>query len=71
MPMQQDTPRAQFKRPSAAVKALGVSSSTLRRWAEQGRIRHVRLDTGEYRYDVDEYMRWNQPKARTRTGRPR
>jgi len=34
----------------AAVR-LGVSDETVRRWAETGKLRHVRLPSGRLRFD--------------------
>lgn len=50
------TPRANFKRPKVAANMIGVSVSTLRRWAKEGRIIHFQLETGEFRFNVDEYL---------------
>ena len=39
---------------------LGVSASTLRRWAYQGKIRYVRLPSGKLRYyksDIERILR--------------
>lgn len=35
----------------AAAKRLGVSGETLRRWADERKIRHVRLPSGQLRFD--------------------
>lgn len=35
---------------SAAAEILGVSDETLRRWAEEKKIRHVRLPSGQLRF---------------------
>lgn len=35
-----------------AAEFLGVSPETLRRWAEERKIRHVRLPGGQLRFDV-------------------
>jgi excisionase family DNA binding protein len=43
----------------AAAKYLGVSDETLRRWAEDKKIRHVRLPSGQFRFrrtDLDEVL---------------
>lgn len=34
-----------------AARRLGVSDETLRRWAEDRKIRHVRLPSGQLRFD--------------------
>ncbi len=44
-----------------AVKRLGVCAHTLRRWADAGRIPHIRTPTGQRRYDVDAYLRGDTP----------
>jgi len=36
--------------PKIVKKMLGVASSTLRRWAKEGKIRYVRLPSGRLRY---------------------
>jgi len=35
---------------SAAAAYLGISDETLRRWAEDKKIRHVRLPSGQLRF---------------------
>ena len=43
-----------------ARKMLGVSASTLRRWAYQGKIRYVELPSGRLRYyrsDIEKILR--------------
>ena len=35
---------------SAAAKRLDVSDETLRRWADERKIRHVRLPSGQLRF---------------------
>lgn len=42
-----------------AAARLGVSTNTLRRWADDRRIRHVRMPSGRLRFrpsDVDEAL---------------
>ena len=34
----------------AAAALLGVSDETLRRWAEKGQIRHIKLPSGRLRF---------------------
>lgn len=34
----------------AAAALIGVSDETLRRWVEQGRVRHLRLPSGRLRF---------------------
>jgi diguanylate cyclase (GGDEF)-like protein/excisionase family DNA binding protein len=55
-----------------AAEALGVSASTLRRWAGTGRIRAVRTPGGHRRFAVGEVRRLNAAlgRASTRSVRP-
>lgn len=39
-----------------AAEVLGVHPNTLRRWADGGKIDHIRTDSGQRRYDVDSYV---------------
>lgn len=43
---------------SAAARALGVSSSTLRLWASEGRVPHVRTAGGHRRFDPEVLRQW-------------
>jgi len=46
--------------PKEACRMLGVSASTLRRWAYQGKIRYVKLPSGRLRYyksDIERILR--------------
>ncbi|WP_217914083.1 MerR family transcriptional regulator [Miltoncostaea marina] len=54
---------------SAAARALGVSPSTLRLWASEGRVPHVRTAGGHRRFDPEALRQWlaRQP---ARPGRP-
>ncbi len=54
---------------SAAARALGVSPSTLRLWASEGRVPHVRTAGGHRRFDPEALRQWlaRQP-ARTSRG---
>lgn len=52
--------------PSEAAELLGISSETLRRWAEDGKIRHVKLPSGRrlfYRADIEDLLTPVEPKA--------
>ena len=40
-----------------ACKRLGVHENTLRKWADAGRIDHIRTESGQRRYDVDAFLR--------------
>ena len=40
-----------------AAKRLGCHPCTLRKWADAGKIPHIRTDSGQRRYDVDAYLR--------------
>ena len=39
-----------------AAEALGVHPNTLRRWADAGKIEHIKTESGQRRYDVDSYV---------------
>ena len=56
---------------SAAARALGVSPSTLRLWATEGRVPHVRTAGGHRRFNPDVLRRWlaEQPARGSRPGR--
>lgn len=56
---------------SAAARALGVSPSTLRLWASDGRVPHVRTAGGHRRFDPEALRQWlaRQPARATRPGR--
>jgi excisionase family DNA binding protein len=43
---------------SAAARALGVSASTLRLWASEGRVPHVRTAGGHRRFNPEALRRW-------------
>jgi excisionase family DNA binding protein len=43
---------------SAAAKALGVSASTLRLWASEGRVPHVRTAGGHRRFNPEALRQW-------------
>lgn len=58
---------------SAAAKALGVSTSTLRVWASEGRVPHVRTAGGHRRFNPDGLRDWlaRQPGQLQTAQRPR
>jgi excisionase family DNA binding protein len=51
---------------SAAARALGVSASTLRLWASEGRVPHVRTAGGHRRFSPEALRQWlaEQPARR-------
>lgn len=53
---------------SAAARALGVSPSTLRLWASEGRVPHVRTAGGHRRFDPEVLRDWlsRQPARSSR-----
>jgi excisionase family DNA binding protein len=57
---------------SAAARALGVSPSTLRLWASEGRVPHVRTAGGHRRFDPEALRQWlaRQPPRSARPPRP-
>lgn len=56
---------------SAAARALGVSPSTLRLWASEGRVPHVRTAGGHRRFDPEALRQWlaRQPARPSRPTR--
>lgn len=56
---------------AAASRALGVSPSTLRLWAAESRIPHVRTAGGHRRFNPETLRRWmaEQPERTSRTRR--
>lgn len=42
-----------------AREKLNVCNKTLRNWAEQGKIDHIRTDGGFRRYNIDKYLKIN------------
>lgn len=57
---------------SAAARALGVSPSTLRLWASEGRVPHVRTAGGHRRFDPEALRQWlaRRPARPARPSRP-
>lgn len=52
----------------AAAAVLGVSDETLRRWVEQGKVRHLRLPSGRLRFrreDLNEILTPVEPEPET------
>ncbi len=50
----------------AAADIVGVSEQTLRNWADEGKIRHIRLPSGRLRFrqiDLDEALAPVEPVA--------
>ena len=47
-----------------AAKALGVHPNTLRVWADNGTLKHIRTASGQRRYDVDDYLGKNKEQKR-------
>ncbi len=43
---------------SAAARMLGVSPSSLRAWAAEGRVPHLRTPGGHRRFELEELERW-------------
>lgn len=39
--------------PTEAAKRIGVHPRTLKRWATDGKVRHVRLPSGHFRFPSD------------------
>lgn len=56
---------------SSAARALGVSPSTLRLWASEGRVPHVRTAGGHRRFDPEALRQWlaRQPARNARPAR--
>jgi excisionase family DNA binding protein len=49
----------------AAARLLGVSDETLRRWAADGRIRHIRMPSGQLRFRPADIAAILQPVERS------
>jgi excisionase family DNA binding protein len=43
--------------PKEAAAVLGISTDTLTRWGDQGRIRYIRLPTGRRKYHREDVER--------------
>jgi excisionase family DNA binding protein len=59
-------PKEPLFTPAEAADYLGVSGETLRRWADERKIRHVRLPSGQRRYrriDLDEVLTPREPNG--------
>lgn len=39
--------------PTDAAELIGVNPRTLKRWAAAGKVRHVRLPSGRFRFPAD------------------
>ncbi len=52
------TPR--YVSPEKAGQALDVSSDTLKRWAKDGKIEHIKLPSGHYRYNLAAFLKGQQ-----------
>jgi putative resolvase len=48
---------AQLLSISEAAKRLGIHQNTLRQWADQGRVKHIKLLSGVRRFESDEIER--------------
>ena len=44
-----------------ASRILGVHPQTLRKWASDGSIQHIRTESGQRRYDVESYLGQAKP----------
>ncbi|WP_127078159.1 IS607 family transposase [Dulcicalothrix desertica] len=49
-----------------AIEFLGLSANTLRKYADEGKIRSIKNEAGQRLYDVESYIRGGSP-ARTTT----
>ena len=43
---------SQYVKPGTVTRLLGVTRLTLIRWAQQHKIKHIRLPSGHYLYDI-------------------
>lgn len=55
-----DSPDDLLKAPAVAA-ILGVTDVTVRRWAEDGRLRHIVLPSGQRRFRRDDVLAILQP----------
>ncbi len=46
---------------SEVARRLNVNPATVRRWAEEGRIRHIKLPNGFLRFDPADLDTWLAP----------
>ena len=46
-----------------AAERLGVGTSTLRRWAKEGRVRHVLMPSGQMRFDTADLDAYLTPRG--------
>ncbi len=60
IPVRHDEDRERFLLPSEAARLLGVATSTLRRWAEEGKIHSGSTIGGHRRYRESEITRLAQ-----------
>lgn len=54
--------------PRQAANALGVNPRTFARWSEDGKIKTIKTDSGQRRYDIASYLK--QKSATTELTRP-
>jgi excisionase family DNA binding protein len=54
--------------PREAANALGVNPRTLARWSEDGKIKAIKTEAGQRRYDLAEYLK--QKSGTTELARP-
>lgn len=58
-------PQTKLLTTTEAANVLGVSDETLRRWAREELIRHVKMPSGQIRFrraDLDETLKPVEPK---------
>jgi DNA-binding transcriptional MerR regulator len=54
--------------PTEAANAVGVNPRTLARWSEDGKIKVIKTEAGQRRYDIAEYLK--QKSGTTELARP-